>query len=187
MAKSETRDSVSRVLAVSSFVLSLFTFFYASLDERYKAFVWVGARSVNLGLANPPTVDIRSLPVTFVNYGNQPISIEEVSHTMFGLSDKPNAECALDKPPYIDPNRPLFGQLNRILRTVRPTNFSSFTVKPGESETRNWDFAGSLSPDAYEPDPGKNSRGASDVCTSTIFQGHLAEGLCVSQRQPMTT
>jgi hypothetical protein len=146
--KIEARDSLSRVLSIAGFALSIFTFFYASLDERYSATVLISARSVSLGFGNPPTVSISGWPITFLNSGNQPIAIEGVSFTASALEGEPGDNCDLAKPEPVDLTK--MGREHALVKTVPPTDFTPFTVKAGESETRKWNFSGSLFSDAYQ-------------------------------------
>jgi hypothetical protein len=156
IAKKE-KDSVSRVLAIASLALSIFTFYYASLDERYYGTLSVGARTVSLTYGDIPTASIDGLVLTFLNSGNRPISVEGISYSAFGLGSEPTGDCYESD----DSKAPVevdYNKHGKILQGLYSKSFEPFTIKAGESETRSLSFSGPLLGDAFGTIPEEKNK-----------------------------
>jgi hypothetical protein len=146
----EKKDNVSRALSVSSLLLSVFAFFYGSIDERYHVILSVAGSDTNLTLGNPPTVSVSKLALTFINSGNRPIVIERLAYSAYGLSSEPDADCTTKQETAAVSLKDILSA--KLVQTVSPKVFEGFTIKAGESETKSFDFSGQVFSDAFAPD-----------------------------------
>jgi hypothetical protein len=147
------KDYVSRVIAVTSFVISVATFYLTLLDKRYDLLVSTEDRPAEMHYGPSPSFKLNTQQFSFLNRGSQPISIQGVSYTPMVLGDKPDDSC---KDEY-QRERYQEGSLlaaSKIYLGAIPKDFIPFTVKPGELEPRTYAFEVSFHPTALEtPDP----------------------------------
>ena len=154
MAEStEKKDNVSRAIAVSSLLVSVLTFFYGSLDERYFGALSVGEKRAYVTEieGKPPTISVSDLVITFINTGNRPIAIEHIAYSIFATAGKPDNQCSDHDDPIVKQPKPYMVWASRSVKANEPTGFTPFAVKPGETEVRTYSFTGDLWQDALRP------------------------------------
>jgi hypothetical protein len=153
MAEKEgAKDIVSRRISIFSLVISTLSFFYGNIDERFYGSVSVSSTTAQVtGSEEKPGILVQGIALTFINAGNRPIAIEHVSYAILGSEGKPNEECSDKDDPVHKKPKNYFVWSSRAVKTVTPDNFQAFTIKPGDTEVKVYNFSGTLDSDELRP------------------------------------
>lgn len=152
--KNATIDIVGRRIAVTSLIVSVISFFYGSIDERFYSSISVAPKIARITGYSPPSISVQGLTLMFINAGNRPVAIEHVAYSVFGSEGRPNNECS-DKDDPIHKNPKNYFVWTRAVKTIIPDNFQAFVVKPGESEVKIYNISGVLNGSAFQPNDDK--------------------------------